>query len=47
MIEVAVFTYWDLEIMYLELLVGVIVYAVIRGYFEDRKRKKRIRGDME
>ena len=42
-----VFTFLDLEIMTFELLLGVIVYAVIRSYFEDRKWKKRIRGDME
>lgn len=39
-----VFTFLDLEIMYLELLVGVIVYAVLRSYL-DRKWKKG--GDME
>lgn len=42
MAEVA-FTFWDLEIMYLELILGVIVYAVIRSYL-DRKWKKG--GDM-
>lgn len=39
-----VFTFLDLEIMYLELLVGVIVYVVLRSYL-DRKWKKG--GDME
>lgn len=34
-----VFTFWDLEIMWVELLLGVIVYAVIKGYL-DRKWKK-------
>lgn len=42
MAEVA-FTFWDLEIMYLELILGVIVYAIIRSYL-DRKWKKG--GDM-
>lgn len=35
-----VFTFLDLEIMTFELLLGVIVYSVIKGYFEDRKWKK-------
>jgi len=35
-----VFTFLDLEIMTFELLLGIIVYAVIKGYFEDRKWKK-------
>lgn len=44
MTGVVSFTFLDLEIMYLELLVGVIVYAVIKSYL-DMKWKKW--GDME
>ena len=35
-----VFIFLDLEIMTFELLLGIIVYAVIKGYFEDGKWKK-------
>lgn len=35
-----VFTFLDLEIMTFELLIGLIVYAVIRSYFEDRKSQR-------
>lgn len=34
-----VFTYLDLEIMYLEFLIGFIVYAVIKSYFKSREVK--------
>ena len=34
-----VFTFWDLEIMYLEFMVGMIVYAVIKNYFKSREVK--------
>lgn len=47
MTGVVLFTFLDLEIITFELLIGIIVYAVIKSYFEDRKLKKKIRGDME
>ena len=42
-----VFTFWDLEIMYLEFLVGFIVYAVICSYFEDKKIFKRFKKEVK
>lgn len=42
MTEIVSFTLLDLVIMTFELLLCVIVYAVIRSYFENRKWKKHI-----
>lgn len=36
-----VFTFWDLEIITFELLLGIIVYAVIRSYLDRKWEKQR------
>lgn len=42
MTEIVSFTLLDLAILTFELLFCIIVYAVIRSYFENRKWKKHI-----